>query len=109
MRDVPRSHPQAGGPVLTTLRAACLLLRLKVVTLRAACLFLMPCKVEYKTHVRLESGAEVGFAAPLGSALQGCRAAFPGIVPTDFHGLTRKARKLQGCGSAFPGRLVVLW
>ena len=73
------------------------------------CRFLLRCRVEYKTHVRLESGAEAGFAAPLGSALQGCRAAFPGIVPTDFHGLTRKARKLQGCGSAFPGRLVVLW
>ena len=73
------------------------------------CRFLLRCRVEYKTHVRLESGAEVGFAAPLGSALQGCRAAFPGIVSTDFHGLTRKARKLQGCGSAFPGRLVVVW
>ena len=73
------------------------------------CRFLLRCRVEYKTHVRLESGAEVGFAAPLGSALQGCRAPFPGIVSTDFHGLTRKARKLQGCGSAFPGRLVVLW
>ena len=44
MRDVPRSHPQAEGAVLTTLRAACL--------------FLMHCKAEYKTHVRLESGDE---------------------------------------------------
>ena len=44
MRDVPRSHPQAANPVLTTLRAPCL--------------FLMHCKAEYKTHMRLESGDE---------------------------------------------------
>ena len=58
MRDVPRSHPQAEGAVLTTLRAPCLFLRSKVVILRAPCLFLLQCKVEYKTHVRLESGDE---------------------------------------------------
>ena len=58
VRDVPRSHPQAANPVLTTLRAARLCLQLKVVTLRAPCLFLMQCKAEYKTHVRLESGDE---------------------------------------------------
>ena len=52
MRGVSRSHPQAGGPVLTTLRAAGLLLRSKIVTLRAAGLFLMQCKAEYKTHAR---------------------------------------------------------
>ena len=40
VRDVPRSHPQAGGPALTTLRAPCMFLRSKVVTLRAPCLFL---------------------------------------------------------------------
>ena len=96
--------------MLTTLRAACLFLRSKVVTLRAACLFLMQCKAEYKTHVRLESGDESysreAGASPFGSALQGCRPAFPGIVPTDFHGLARKARKLQSCRSAFPGSLL---
>ena len=36
VRDVPRSHPQAGGPALTTLRAPCLFLCSKVVALRAA-------------------------------------------------------------------------
>ena len=74
---------RTGGPVFTTLRAACL--------------FLMQCKVEYKTCVRLESGAEAysrsAGASPSGSALQGCRAAFPGIVPTDFHGLARKLQR----------------
>ena len=38
---VPRSHPQAEGAALTTLRAACLCLHSKIVTLRAPCLFLM--------------------------------------------------------------------
>ena len=36
----PRSHPQAEGAVLTTLRAACLCLHSKVVTLRATPLIL---------------------------------------------------------------------
>ena len=80
MRDVPRSHPQAANPVLTTLRAPCLFLmhckakykthvRLESgdesphskVTARPygqRCLFLTPCKAEYKTHVRIESGDE---------------------------------------------------
>ena len=101
MRDVPRSHPQAGDPVLTTLRAASLCLHSKIVTLRAACLFLMQCKAGYKTHVRLESGDESysrrAGASPPGSALQSCHSVFLGIVPTDSHGLARKARKLQGC------------
>ena len=58
MRDVPRSHPQAEGAVLTTLRAPCRVLRSKVVILRAPCLFLTQCKAEYKTHMRLEGGDE---------------------------------------------------
>ena len=69
---VPRSHPQAASPVLTTLRAACLFLRSKVVTLRAPCLFLLQCKVEYKTH-----------------ALQGRCPALRALCPrtsTDWHG-----------------------
>ena len=44
--------------MLTTLRAACQFLHLRVVTLRATCLFLTQCKAEYKTHVRFESGDE---------------------------------------------------
>ena len=58
VRDGPRSHPQAGDPVLTTLRAPCLFLHSKVVTLRVPRLFLMQCKAEYKTHVRIEGGDE---------------------------------------------------
>ena len=48
------------------------------------CLFLTQCKAEYKTDARLESGAEAysreAGASPPGSALQGCRAAFPGGI-----------------------------
>ena len=46
-------------------------------------LFLTQCKAEYKTYVRLECG-------------------ITGIVPTDFHGLARKARKLPGLSGNRP-------
>ena len=59
VRDVPRSHPQAGGPVLTTLRAPMPVLAFKKSSPSGQrCLFLLQCKAEYKTHVRLESGDE---------------------------------------------------
>ena len=43
------------------------------------CLFLTHCKAEYKTDARLGVRRFI-------SALQGCRAAFPGFVPTDWYG-----------------------
>ena len=99
VRDVPRSHPQAGDPVLTTLRAASLCLHSKIVTLRAACLFLMQCKAGYKTHVRLESGDESysrrAGASPSGSALQNHRSALRTLYPRtsmDWHGSSNSDR-----------------
>ena len=59
VRDVPRSHPQAGGPVLASLRVPMPVLAFKKSSPSGQrCLFLLQCKAEYKTHVRLESGDE---------------------------------------------------
>ena len=75
------------------------------------CLFLTQCKAEYKTHVRLESGDESysrgAGASPSGSALQGCRTAFPGIAvrpPFDAIISIRRARASGGICSPERGR-----
>ena len=76
---VPRSHPQAEGAALTTLRAPCLCLHSKIVTLRAPCLFLTQCKAEYKTHAQRKSGDESPHSKVTARPYGRCA-----------HGLTRK-------------------
>ena len=88
-------------------------------TLRAACLFLMQCKVEYKTCVRLESGAEGGFAAPRGSVLQGCpcaiRLKLPGCkaslacVAFGLAPVTQSVFGVRRFISAFKSHTILIW